>query len=83
MQLRMLYRQETGACITAEPEVEVVMIQPQTQSRYSLRSQAGDNPKHEAESVTNTIHVVSILCPSLIIIVVSTINLFKFMLSMR
>ena len=83
MQLRMLYRQETGACITAEPEVEVVIIQPQTQSRYSLLSQTGDDPRREAENVTNTNHVVSIMCTSLIIIVVSTINLFKFMLSMR
>ena len=72
-----------AACITAEPEVEVVTIQQRTQSRYSQRSQTGDDPKHEAENVTNTIHVVSIMCPYLMIIVVSTINLFKFMLSMR
>ena len=65
-----------------EPEVDVVIIQPQTQSRYGQQSQTGDDPEHEAESVTNTIHVVSIMCPSWMIIVVSTINLFKFMFSM-
>ena len=72
-----------GACITAEPEVEEVMIQPQTQSRYSQRSQTGDDPEHEAESVTNTIHVVSMICPSLLIIVVSTINLINSVLTTR